>query len=77
MRESEKAERLAAVASSLCGYKLRMRGTAWSGSTPLHALLKSGPISALVCINRSVIAYYNTIRAKEMREGKMLSANVE
>lgn len=45
--------------------------------TPVHALLKSGPISALVFINRSVIAYYNTIRAKEMREGKMLSANVE
>lgn len=45
--------------------------------TPLYILLKSGPISALVFINRSVIAYYNTIRAKEMREGKMLSANVE
>lgn len=45
--------------------------------TPVYALLKSGPISALVFINRSVIAYYNTIRAKEMREGKMLSANVE
>lgn len=45
--------------------------------TPVYALLKSGPISALVFINRSVIAYYNTIRAKEMREGKMLSANVD
>lgn len=45
--------------------------------TSVYALLKSGPISALVLINRSVIAYYNTIRAKEMREGKMLSANVE
>lgn len=76
MGEREKAERLAAAAS-LSDYKLRMRGTAWSSSTHLHALLKSGAISALVCINRSVIAYYNTIRAKEMREGKMLSANVE
>lgn len=44
---------------------------------PYMPFLKSGPISALVCINRSVIAYYNTIRAKGMREGKMLSANVE
>lgn len=45
--------------------------------TLVYALLKSGPISALVFINRSLIAYYNTIRVKEMREGKMLSANVE
>lgn len=58
-------------------HNLRARGTTWSTSSPAHALLKSGPISALVSINRSVIAYYNTIRAKEMREGKMLSANVE
>lgn len=77
MREREKAERLAGVASLYSRDKLRVRGTAWSTSTPLHALLKSGPISALVRINRFVIAYYNTIRAKEMREGKMLSANVQ
>lgn len=76
MRAREKAKRLTAV-PSLCCYKLRVRGSARSTPTPLHALLKCGPISALVCINRSVIAYYNTIRAKEMREGKMLSANVE
>lgn len=69
--QREKERRL-----SSSGVMLRMRGAAWSSSTPLYALLKSGPISALVYINRSVIAYYNTIRAKEMREGKMLSANV-
>lgn len=75
--EKERADRLAAAAL-LSVYKLRTGGTAWStSSTPPTPFKESGPISALVCINRSVIAYYNTIRAKEMREGKMLSANVE
>lgn len=73
----EKGRAITTVAA-LSGHKFKGEG-ARSGPLPLPYMpfLKSGPISALVCINRSVIAYYNTIRAKGMREGKMLSANVE